>query len=84
MNLSILPDFQGKGIGKRLLQTALDWLGTEKEVVLQVVSYNEKAIAFYRALGFVSTGPVAVSETLALPSGVHFPEINMVKKRSVK
>lgn len=81
--LYVLPDFQSKGIGKRLLQTALDWLGAEKEVVLNVASYNEKAIAFYHAFGFVPNGPVASSGTLQLPSGVRLPEISMIKKRRV-
>jgi ribosomal protein S18 acetylase RimI-like enzyme len=79
--LYVLPDSQSKGVGKRLLQTALDWFGTEKEVVLNVASYNEKAIAFYRAFGFVPQGSIASSEALHLPSGVRLPEIKMVKKR---
>jgi hypothetical protein len=53
----------------------------EKEVVLNVASYNEKAIAFYRAFGFVPNGPVASSEALQMPSGVRLPEIKMVKKK---
>lgn len=81
--LYVLPDFQHKGIGKHLLQAALDWLGTEKEVVLEVASYNENAIAFYRAFGFVSIGPVDPAELLQLPSGARFPEIKMVRKQPV-
>ena len=81
--LYVLPDFQSQGVGKRLLQTALDWLGSKKEVVLNVASYNEKAIAFYRAFGFVPDEPVASFEALQLPSGVRLPEIRMVKKRRV-
>jgi len=80
--LYVLPDYQNKGVGKRLLQTVLDWFGQEKEVVLNVASYNEKAIAFYRAFGFVPNGPVASSEALQLPSGVRLPEIKMVKRGS--
>lgn len=76
----VLPDFQNKGVGKRLLQEALGWFGQEKDVVLNVASYNEKAMAFYRAFGFVPTGPVASSEALQLPSGVRLPEMNMVKR----
>jgi ribosomal protein S18 acetylase RimI-like enzyme len=76
--LYVLPDFQGKGIGKRLLQTALAWLGTEKDVTLDVASYNEKAIAFYHAFGFVARGPVP--EAVRLPSGVRIPTIKMERK----
>jgi len=80
--LYILPDYQNKGVGKRLLQTVLDWFGHTKEVVLNVVSYNEKAIAFYRAFGFVPNGLLADTEALQLPSGVRLPEIRMVKRGS--
>ncbi len=78
--LYVLPDSQSKGVGKRLLQTALDWFGTEKEVVLNVASYNEKAIAFYCAFGFIPYGPLPDSEAIHLPSGVRLPEIKMVKR----
>ena len=80
--LYVLPHYQNKGVGKRLLQTALDWFGHTKEVVLNVASYNEKAIAFYRAFGFVPNGPLADTEALQLPSGVRLPEIRMVKRGS--
>lgn len=78
--LYVLPEFQHRGAGKSLLQTALDWLGVERDVVLNVASYNENAIAFYRAFGFVPVGPIPVSEALQLPSGVRFPETRMMKK----
>ena len=78
--LYVLPEFQNRGAGKCLLQTALDWFGGEKEVGLEVASYNEKAIAFYRAFGFVPVGSVPASETVQLPSGVRLPEMKMVKK----
>ena len=80
--LYVLPDYQSKGVGKRLLQTMLDWFGAGKEVVLHVASYNEKAIAFYHAFGFVQNGPLADPEALQLPSGLRFPEIKMVKRGS--
>lgn len=78
--LYVLPEYQGQGVGKRLLQAALQWFGAGKEIVLNVASYNEKAMAFYRAFGFVPAGIVAPAETLQLPSGVHLPEIKMVKR----
>ena len=81
--LYILPDFQGKGIGKRLMQTALDWFGAEQEVELDVASYNEKAIAFYRAFGFVARRPVPEAQASVLPSGIRIPTIIMVRKAQV-
>ncbi|MDQ2717701.1 MAG: GNAT family N-acetyltransferase [Chloroflexota bacterium] len=77
--LYVLPEYQGQGVGKRLLQAALQWFGAGKEIVLNVAAYNEKAIAFYRAFGFVQAGMVAPAETLQLPSGVHLPEIRMIR-----
>ena len=51
--LYVLPDHQGKGIGKALLDAAIKALpeGTT-ELFLDVLVGNEKAIGFYRANGF--------------------------------
>jgi ribosomal protein S18 acetylase RimI-like enzyme len=51
--LLILPEYQKRGIGKKLMRKALSWLGDEKDVVLNVVLYNINAVGFYKALGFV-------------------------------
>lgn len=77
----VLPDFQGAGRGKELLQKSLNWLGGEKDVYVNVASYNTKAIKFYKRFGFVKTGRVVHSEGVdSLPSGKIIPEIEMVKK----
>jgi ribosomal protein S18 acetylase RimI-like enzyme len=51
--LYVLPDHQGKGVGKALLDAAIEALpaGTT-ELLLDVLIGNEKAIGFYRANGF--------------------------------
>jgi ribosomal protein S18 acetylase RimI-like enzyme len=51
--LYVLPDHQGKGVGKALLDAAIKALpaGTT-ELLLDVLVANEKAIGFYRAQGF--------------------------------
>ncbi|MFG1813025.1 GNAT family N-acetyltransferase [Kribbella sp. NPDC049174] len=51
--LYVLPDHQGKGVGKALLDAAIKALpeGTT-ELLLDVLVTNEKAIGFYRANGF--------------------------------
>ena len=51
--LYVLPDHQGKGVGKALLDAAIKALpeGTT-ELLLDVLITNEKAIGFYRANGF--------------------------------
>lgn len=78
--LYVLPSYQGKGVGKRLMQEVLDWFGPQKEVILHVASYNEKAIAFYHALGFVSCGLLPDIEAPQLPSGARIPALLMKKK----
>jgi ribosomal protein S18 acetylase RimI-like enzyme len=76
----VLPEYQGTGIGKRLLQTAFDWLGSQQEIVLNVASYNHQAISFYTRFGFVPSGRPAHSGVTKLPSGVVIPEIELVKR----
>jgi ribosomal protein S18 acetylase RimI-like enzyme len=76
----VLPEYQGTGIGKRLLQTACDWLGSQQEIVLNVASYNHQAITFYRRFGFVPSGKLAHSGVTKLPSGVVIPEIELIKR----
>lgn len=51
--LYVLPDHQGKGVGKALLDAVIESLpdGTT-ELLLDVLVANEKAIGFYRANGF--------------------------------
>jgi ribosomal protein S18 acetylase RimI-like enzyme len=49
--LHVLPDYQGRGIGLRLLSTLLDGL-PYPEVVLSTYDTESKARALYRGLGF--------------------------------
>lgn len=48
----VLPEYQGKGIGKILLQKALDFFKDSKGIWLEVASYNKNAINFYQKSGF--------------------------------
>jgi len=48
----VLPEYQGQGIGKILLQKILDFLKDSKEIWLEVATYNENAINFYQKSGF--------------------------------
>lgn len=56
--LYAMKDFIGKGVGRLLMQTAVDEaLRTEKDAVwLCVWEHNERAIAFYTAWGFEKFG----------------------------
>lgn len=49
----ILPEHQGRGIGKMLAKKALSFLDTSKDTITEVVEYNKNAIGFYEKLGFV-------------------------------
>jgi len=81
----ILPNYQGKGVGKLLVEKAFAWLGTNKDILVNVASYNQQAISFYKRFGFVETGKSGVfDEGARLPSGKLIPEIEMVKKVSFK
>jgi len=52
------PSHRQHGIGRKLVNTVLDWAGTRnvQTVLLMVTSNNESAIQFYERLGFTRTG----------------------------
>lgn len=52
--LSVIPEYQGRGYGKRLLQAAFDLARTENlhRVILDVWAFNDHAIEFYKQQGF--------------------------------
>jgi ribosomal protein S18 acetylase RimI-like enzyme len=56
--ISVLKDFWGLGIGRRLMQLLSDWAEScgLLRVQLEVAATNERAIRMYRAFGFVVEG----------------------------
>lgn len=52
--LSVNPEYQGKGYGKQLLQAAFDLAHSEniRRVILDVWDFNTHAIDFYKDQGF--------------------------------
>jgi ribosomal protein S18 acetylase RimI-like enzyme len=79
--LYVLPDYHGLGLGRQLITLALQWLGSAKDVSVNVAAYNQKAIGFYERMGFVKTNKANVCDPASrLPSGKIIPEIEMVKK----
>ncbi len=61
--MHILPAYQGKGIGSRLMSALLDWFG-DRPVELQVATANQPAIGFHEKFGFSKVGsgePIAIS-----------------------
>lgn len=74
----ILPEFQGRGIGKMLweeIQKTLDW---SKPTIVQVATYNTKAINFYQKLGFRDSGKRLSDEKFRMKSGATIPEMEMM------
>ena len=50
----ILPDYQGKGIGGKIIQNIIeDGIKRKKEIQLQVLKTNTKAFRLYKKLGFI-------------------------------
>lgn len=78
----LLPSYQGKGIGRLLLESAFAWLGKEKDIYVNVVQYNDKAIGFYKKMGFLETGKTGIFDTVSiLPSGKDLPEMELIIKK---
>lgn len=76
----ILPEYQGKGVGKKLWEEAQQNFDQTKDTIVEVASYNTKAIEFYRRLGFIETGKYWEDENFRLKSGAIIPEIEMIIK----
>ena len=76
----VLPEFQGKGIGKMLWNEFKDYLDPKKDTILQVATYNQNAIEFYKKLGFVDSGKRLLNEKWRMKSGSIIPEMEMVLK----
>lgn len=76
----ILPEYHGKGIGTKLWEALYPFFNNTNDTYVEVVDYNEKAISFYKKLGFVDTGKRFQDERFRMKSGAIFTEMEMVKK----
>jgi len=77
----IVSEFKSKGLGRKLMDCALDWLGSDGDIALEVVSYNKNAIDFYKKFGFVETNWPVGDKRTKLPSGKKIPRIVMVRPK---
>ncbi len=66
--------YHGKGIAGELMRRVIDWCDPAKQIELEVVSYNDRAKAFYRKWGFEE---IPGSETLFADK---IPEVKMIRK----
>ena len=74
----MLPEYQGKGVGKLLWKEAQRHFNAEKDIIVEVATYNTRAIRFYEHLGFIDTGRRLKNEKLKMKSGVTVPEREMI------
>ncbi len=79
--LYVSPEYQGQGIGSKLIFQALSWLGREKDVTIDVVSYNERAQEIYKKFGFEFLENTSPADSAKLPSGKILPEIRMIFRK---
>jgi ribosomal protein S18 acetylase RimI-like enzyme len=77
----VLPEFQGKGIGKMLWDEAILFCDPAKDIIVHVAVYSQNTIEFYKRLGFVDTGK-RFSDTgwRAKKMALIIPEMEMVIK----
>lgn len=61
MSLGVRKDFQGKGLGRKILQDVIDFAKTKqaKRIELIVEADNPKALQFYKNMGFNVEGTCA-------------------------
>lgn len=79
LGISLREDWQGRGVGTRLMQTIIDladnWLGALR-LELTVYDDNARALALYRRFGFVEEG---VHRAFALRDGQYVDAIAMAR-----
>ncbi|MFZ4632067.1 MAG: GNAT family N-acetyltransferase [Patescibacteria group bacterium] len=76
----VLPKYQGLGFGKALWFEAKKIFNPDCETIVKVATYNEKAISFYKKIGFESTGEIIVDERFKMRNGAIIPELKMIIK----
>lgn len=77
--IAIAPEWQGRGLGRRLLERLLSWADNWAGVLrveLLVHADNPRAIALYRGLGFVEEGR---HRAYALKNGKYVDSLSMAR-----
>ncbi len=74
----VSPEAQGMGVGGKLMEQALAWHGRDEDIFLEVVSYNQNAIDFYKRFGFEQTDAVVEDEPGRPDYLKSLPQIEMV------
>lgn len=58
LSIYVSPDFQGRGIGTKLIKSAEDWCYHygKRKLTLAVLATNSRAISLYKRCGFIEEG----------------------------
>ncbi len=84
-SIYILPEYQGKGVGRMFWSECLKYFDKNKKIIVHVATYNTQAINFYKKLGFTDTGKRFEEERHRMPiSKVLIPEMEMELKNHAK
>jgi RimJ/RimL family protein N-acetyltransferase len=78
LGMFVAQAHRGKGVGKALMQGALDWAAQQpqiEKIILDVFTHNEPAIGLYRRFGFEAEGRLVRHTKTA--HGEYFDEISM-------
>lgn len=79
LGIGIAPEWQGRGIGRRMIERLLDWADNWAGVLrveLHVHADNDRAMALYRSLGFVEEGR---HKAYALKAGRYVDSFSMAR-----
>lgn len=79
----VLPQYQRKGMGYLLWEEAKKHIDLKKKTLVQVASYNTKAINFYKKLGFKETGKIWFEEKYRMKSGNIIPLTELLMESEV-
>jgi ribosomal protein S18 acetylase RimI-like enzyme len=74
----VAPEAQGMGVGGKLMRQVLDLYGRDQDIFLEVVSYNQNAIDFYKRFGFEQTDAVVPVEEGRPDYLKTLPQVEMV------
>ena len=79
MGTWLRPNFRGKGIGRSLAEESFSFARRQgyRKIVIQVLAGNERALGFYRSLGFRDIGVASEHVKLA---GTFHDEVYMEKQ----
>ncbi|HUR88335.1 MAG TPA: GNAT family N-acetyltransferase [Ramlibacter sp.] len=79
LGLFVIPEMQGRGIGRKLLASVIDWAdkwGHVLRIELHVHADNERAHALYKSMGFIDEGR---HKGFALRGGQYIDSVSMAR-----